>query len=133
MKLTQKQYEMFINKSIDYKKNKFKNKKIIYDGITFDSIKEKNRYIELKILEKSGLIKDLELQKVFELQPSFKKNDKTYRKITYKSDFYYFDNEKGKYIVEDVKASKNFKTEVYRLKKKMFEYKYNDLEIREIY
>ena len=43
MKLTQKQYEMFINKSIDYKKNKFKNKKIIYDGITFDSIKEKNR------------------------------------------------------------------------------------------
>ena len=133
MKLTQKQYEMFINKSIDYKQNKFKNKKIIYDGITFDSIKEKNRYIELKILEKSGLIKDLELQKVFELQPSFKKNDKTYRKITYKSDFYYFDNEKSKYIVEDVKASKKFKTKVYKLKKKMFEYKYNDLEIREIY
>ena len=133
MRLTQKQYEMFINKSIDYKQSKYKNKKIIYDGITFDSIKEKNRYIELKILEKSGLIKDLELQKVFELQPSFKKNDKTYRKITYKSDFYYFDNEKGKYIVEDVKASKNFKTEVYKLKKKMFEYKYNDLEIREIY
>ena len=133
MKLTQKQYEMFINKSIDYKQNKYKNKKIIYDGITFDSIKEKNRYIELKILEKSGLIKDLELQKVFELQPSFKKNDKTYRKITYKSDFYYFDNGKGKYIVEDVKASEKFKTEVYKLKKKMFEYKYNDLEIREIY
>lgn len=133
MKLTQKQYEMFINKSIEYKQNKYKNKKIIYDGITFDSIKEKNRYIELKILEKSGLIKDLELQKVFELQPSFKKNDKTYRKIIYKSDFYYFDNEKGKYIVEDVKASEKFKTEVYKLKKKMFEYKYNDLEIREIY
>lgn len=133
MKLTQKQYEMFTNKSIDYKQSKYKNKKIIYDGITFDSIKEKNRYIELKILEKSGLIKDLELQKVFELQPSFKKNDKTYRKITYKSDFYYFDNENGKYIVEDVKASEKFKTEVYKLKKKMFEYKYNDLEIREIY
>ena len=59
MKLTQKQYEMFINKSIDYKQNKYKNKKIIYDGITFDSIKEKNRYIELKILEKAGLIKEI--------------------------------------------------------------------------
>ena len=109
--------------------SKYKNKKIIYDGITFDSIKEKNRYIELKILEKAGLIKELELQKVFELQPSFKKNDKTYRKITYKADFYYFDNEKGKYIVEDIKG---FKTEVYKLKKKLFEYIYKDLELKEL-
>lgn len=109
--------------------SKYKNKKIIIDGIEFDSKKEAKRYSELKLLERTGKIKDLELQKVFELQPSFKKNGKTYRKTTYKADFYYFNNEKGKYIVEDVKG---FKTEVYKLKKKMFEYKYQDLELKEI-
>ena len=42
--------------------NKYHNKKIIYNGIKFDSIKEKNRYIELKLLERAGLIKNLKLQ-----------------------------------------------------------------------
>ena len=109
--------------------SKYKNKKIIIDGIEFDSKKEAKRYSELKLLERAGKIKDLELQKVFELQPSFKKNNKTYRKTTYKADFYYFDIEKDKYIVEDVKG---FKTEVYKLKKKIFEYKYQELELKEI-
>lgn len=109
--------------------SKYHSKKVILDGIEFDSKKEAKRYSELKLLERAGQIKDLELQKVFELQPSFKKNNKTYRKTTYKADFCYFDNEKGKYIVEDVKG---FKTEVYKLKKKMFEYKYQDLELKEI-
>lgn len=111
------------------KVNKYKNKKIVIDGIKFDSQKEGKRYLQLKLLKRAGEIKDLELQKEFILQPSFKKNNKSYRKITYKADFCYFDNRKGKYIVEDVKG---FKTEVYRLKKKVFEYKYEDYEIKEI-
>ena len=41
--------------------SKYHNKKVIYNGITFDSIKEKNRYIELKLLERAGLIKNLKL------------------------------------------------------------------------
>jgi hypothetical protein len=109
--------------------NKYSNKKVILDNIKFDSKAEKNRYMELKILEKSGLIKELELQKEFELQPSFKKNGKTYRKITYKADFYYFDNHLNRYVVEDVKG---YKTDVYKLKKKMFEYRYPDLELLEV-
>ena len=109
--------------------NKYSNKKVILDDIKFDSKREGNRYMELKILEKAGLIKEFELQKTFELQPSFKKNGKTYRKITYKADFYYFDNHLGRYVVEDVKG---FKTDVYSLKKKMFEYKYPDLELLEV-
>lgn len=109
--------------------NKYSNKKVILDDIKFDSKREGNRYMELKILEKAGLIKELELQKEFELQPSFKKNGKTYRKITYKADFYYFDNHLNRYVVEDVKG---FKTDVYSLKKKMFEYKYPDLELLEV-
>ena len=109
--------------------NKYSNKKVILDNIKFDSKKESNRYVELKMLEKAGLIKELELQKEFILLPSFKKNGKTYRKTTYKADFYYFDNHLGKYIVEDVKG---FKTDVYKLKKKLFEYRYPDLELLEV-
>ncbi len=109
--------------------SKYHSKKIIIDGIKFDSIREGKRYEELKILEKAGLIKDIELQKEFILQPSFKKNGKTYRKITYKADFYYYDNHLKRYVVEDVKG---MKTEVYKLKKKLFEFKYPDLKLDEI-
>lgn len=108
--------------------SKYHNKKVIYDGITFDSIKEKNRYIELKLLEKAGLIKDLKLQYEFELQPAFILNKKKIRKISYIADFYYFDNKENDYVVEDTKG---MRTEVYKIKKKMFEYKYKK-EIKEI-
>ena len=111
--------------------SKYHSKKVKLDGIEFDSKKEAKRYSELKLLERAGQIKDLELQKVFELQPSFKKNGKTYRKTTYKADFCYFDNEKGKYIVEDVKSPIT-RTQVYMLKKKMLLYKYDDIEFKEV-
>ena len=107
---------------------KYHNKKVKYDGYTFDSIREKNYYIKLKLLEKSGKIKELELQKEFELQPSFKLNNKTSRKITYRADFTYKTTEDDKLHVVDVKG---FRTDVYRLKKKLFEYKYR-IEIEEI-
>ena len=101
--------------------NKYHNKKVIYDGITFDSIKEKNRYIELKLLERAGLIKDLKLQYEFELQPAFILNKKKIRKISYIADFYYYDNKLNDYVVEDTKG---MRTEVYKIKKKMFQYRY---------
>lgn len=102
--------------------NKYRNKKITIDGITFDSIKEGGRYRVLKLLVKANEIKDLELQKKFELQPSYTNaNGKHIRAISYVADFYYYDNKLGCYVVEDTKG---FRTEVYKIKKKMFEYKY---------
>lgn len=118
------EYRKLFNKG-----SKYQNKKVTYNDIQFDSIREKNRYIQLKMLEKAGEIKDLELQKTFTLQPSFKKNGTTYRAITYKADFVYLDLRTNKNIVEDTKG---FKTEVYKIKKKLFEYNYPDLEIKEI-
>lgn len=109
--------------------NKYRNKKIKVDNITFDSHKEARKYTELKMLERAGLIKDLELQKEFILQPAFRKGNKSYRKITYKADFSYFDIELNKIVVVDVKG---FKTDVYKLKKKLFEYKFEDLELKEV-
>lgn len=109
--------------------SKYHSKKMIIDGITFDSKREANRYCELKLLEKAGRIKDLRLQHQFVLQPSFKKKGKSIRAITYVADFVYFDLERMKNVVEDVKG---YKTDVYQIKKKMFEYKYPDLTITEV-
>ena len=111
------------------KRNKYHNKKVVIDNITFDSKLEATRYQELKLLEKKGIIKDLVLQPSYDLIPSFKKGNKTYRKTTYRADFSYYDNELNKTIIEDTKG---FKTDVYILKKKLFEYQNKDLTIREI-
>lgn len=109
-------------------RSKYFSKKVVIDGIKFDSKKEGQFYQKLKLLEKAGKIKDLELQKEYELQPSFKINNKTRRKATYRADFTYVTTEDNKIHVVDVKG---FRTEVYRLKKKMFEYRYG-IELEEI-
>lgn len=108
---------------------KYKNKKTIVDDIQFDSKLEAKRYNELKLLEKLGKIKELKLQPSFELIPSFKKNGKTFRKAIYKADFSYIDTETGETIIEDTKG---YVTDLYKLKKKIFEYKFQNLTIREI-
>lgn len=108
---------------------KFHNRKTIVDGIKFDSMLEAQRYTELRLMQRTGLIKDLILQPEYELQPSFEKNGKKYRRIVYKADFSYIRVKDGKIIVEDTKG---FKTDVYSLKLKMFEYHYPDLTIKEV-
>lgn len=114
---------------MDIRKNKYGNKKVTVDGIKFDSQLEANRYCELKILERAGEIKDLRRQIKFELQPSYIKNNKSIQPINYIADFVYYDVNKKKFIVEDTKG---YKTETYKLKKKIFEYVYPDMEITEI-
>lgn len=69
--------------------NKYRNKKIVIDNIKFDSKLEANRYVELKLLQRAGKIKNLELQPRFLIQEGFKKNGKTFRKIEYVADFMY--------------------------------------------
>lgn len=108
--------------------SKYYSKKVIVDNIKFDSKKEANYYLKLKMLERAETIKDLELQKEYILQDNFKLNNKTIRKIKYKADFKYISTSDDKLHVVDVKG---FKTEVYKLKKKLFEYKYG-IEIEEI-
>jgi len=102
-------------------RSKYYNKKVIYDGISFDSQKECKRYKVLKFREKAGEIMCLELQPKFLLQETFKANGETHRAISYKADFKYFDILENKLIVEDVKG---FITDVYKIKKKLFLYKY---------
>lgn len=108
---------------------KYHNTKTVADGIKFDSKLEAERYAQLKILERAGVIRELELQPSFELIPSFKKNGKTWRKTVYKADFRYILAKDDRIIIEDVKGSTAVITDVFRLKQKLFEYKNPDLTI----
>ena len=128
MRISNETYKKLVGNSIDVKQNKYKNKSVEYHRIKFDSKKEMAYYIKLELLEQKGIIKDLELQKSFELQPSFKLNGKTYKKITYRADFSYVSVQDNKIHIVDTKG---FRTEIYKLKRKMFAYKYG-IEIEEI-
>lgn len=87
------------------------------DGFWFDSKLEAKRYKELKLLERSGEIKDLRLQVPFELIP---KQRNAYgvaeRAVTYKADFVYSRDGTIGIVVEDVKG---FKTKDYIIKRKL--------------
>lgn len=52
------------------KRHKYSAQKVVYDGITFHSKKEGRRYLDLKLLEKSGQISRLRLQVPFTLTPN---------------------------------------------------------------
>ena len=108
---------------------KYHNTKTIADGIKFDSKLEAERYAQLKMMERAGVIRDLELQPEYELLPSFRKNGKTWRRTLYKADFRYILAEDDSYIIEDVKGSTAVITDVFRLKQKLFEYKYPEYTI----
>ena len=113
--------------------NKYHNKKVIYKGIKFDSIKERNWYMVLENYVRNGRIKELELQKKFELQESFiDNNGKKHRPIYYIADFFYFDTKLDCYVAEDVKSKATQKDKVYRLKSKMFMYQYPNILFKEI-
>lgn len=106
--------------------SKYNNKKTIVDNIKFDSKAEAMRYKQLKILQQGNFITDLKLQPKFELQAKYTNNKGEHvRAITYKADFTYFQD--GKCVVEDVKG---VETKEFKIKKKLFENKYRDIDFR---
>ncbi len=107
--------------------SKYGNKKTVVDGEVFDSALEARRWCELRLLQRSGAISDLQRQVKFVLQDGFTKNGKRYREIAYIADFVYVCD--GEIVLEDTKGHR---TEVYKVKRKMFEYKYPFLTIREV-
>jgi len=91
------------------------------DGHIFASKREMHRYLELKLLQRAGKIKDLKLQPKFILLPAFKEH----KAITYRPDFIYHDVEANKLIVEEVKG---FATREYKIKAHLFEHLYPQYE-----
>lgn len=106
--------------------NKYHAKKTWMKGRVYDSKKEANRAFELEMLAKYGKIKNLQKQVPFVLQEGYvNKHGKKIRPITYIADFTY--EMDGTLIVEDTKG---FETDVFKIKRKMLEYKYPDIEFR---
>lgn len=102
------------------KTNKYNNKKVVVDGITFDSEQESRYYLELHAMQARGEISHFTLQPVFVLQEGFKKRGLTFLPIKYKADFHVWLPDGTDYVV-DVKGHE---TADFKLKKKMFEKRY---------
>jgi len=106
---------------------KYRNKKTVVDGITFDSKKEAIRYSELKLMERTGCIDTLTLQPKFTLIPSQRNADgKAERPVVYVGDFMYREN--GQFVVEDTKG---FRTPDYIIKRKLM-LKEHGITVREV-
>jgi hypothetical protein len=103
--------------------HKYGAKRTEVDGIKFMSQSEANRYVELKRLQSAGVIQNLSLQPRFILQEGFLNVDTLdkERKIEYVADFMYTENNET--IVEDVKG---MKTADYKIKRKLFLFKYQN-------
>ena len=97
--------------------NKYGNEKTEVDGIKFASRHEAKRYVELKYMERAGLIKNLQLQRVYTLigTQKDKAGNVLERPVKYIADFVYKDKD-GKTVVEDAKG---VRTDVYRIKRKL--------------
>ena len=109
-------------------KRKYNNRKIEIDGFTFDSKLEADFYRRLKPLVKSGKIKELKIHPRYLLQEGFSKNGKHYQPIYYIADFEVLYDD-GVTVIYDTKG---MRTEVYKIKRKLFEYRYRDKTIVEV-
>lgn len=138
--MTEEEYEAFIkgrsgstDKSLK-KPSKYHNRKVDYrdpktgETITFDSEKERDYYLLLKDRERKGEISCIERQVEIIIQPAFTdRHGRKFRAIKYLADFTYYDVfgdgyerllKKKHYV--DVKG---YRTEVYKLKKKLLAYR----------
>ncbi len=110
------------------KKNRYGNIKTTIDGILFDSRLESRFYEHLKELKAKGEIKEFELQKRFVLLEAFEKNSEKFRKIEYVADFVVYHHDG----LMEVLDTKGVETDVFKIKRKLFEKNYPDLTLQAI-
>lgn len=119
------------------KRNKYGNRKVVRDGIKFDSEREAARFGELKVLRAMGKIRDLRLQANFTLVEGYKTIEgKRIKPMVYRADFTYEraaepDRNGTVHWLREVEDAKGTKTKDYMLKKKLMQDKYN-ITIREV-
>ncbi|AQL56429.1 DUF1064 domain-containing protein [Abyssicoccus albus] len=109
-------------------KSKYGAKKIIVDGIKFDSKVEASYYKVLKHKQEIGEVKDFELQPEIEIIPSFKYKNRKRRPMVYRMDFKveYYD---GLIVYVDIKG---MPTPDAKLKRKLVEHMFRDNELEHI-
>jgi hypothetical protein len=102
-------------------RNKYGNQSVALDGKILDSKAEARRYQELKLLHEAGVIHKLVVHPRYTLLEPFECKGIRYRGISYEADFTY--TEDGVEVVEEIKGAK---TQVWRLKEKLFMDRYGD-------
>jgi hypothetical protein len=107
--------------------NKYRNKTTAtFDGNVHDSRKEANRWSQLLLLERAGVISDLKRQVRYELIPK----QEGERAVYYVADFEYIEN--GNKVVEDVKGYKEgLAYRVFAIKRKLMLYVHG-IKVKEI-
>lgn len=130
--MTVEEYRKLVNPT----KSKYGAIKTTIDGKKFDSKKEAERYAELKMMQRVGLIRDLETQVKYVLIPSQRDdNGKVIEKeCSYIADFVYHDIKADRLVVEDVKGYRNPSSAGYAkfvIKRKLMLFIHN-IRIREI-
>ncbi|MCR9260754.1 MAG: DUF1064 domain-containing protein [Pseudomonadaceae bacterium] len=117
------------NPSPAAKKNKFGAQKSESDGIKFDSKAEEKRYHHLKIRERLGEIRDLEVHPRWDLKGgeyALKIRSRRYpdgKQCVFTADFKYFDIELEQVVIEDVKG---IVTDLMKLRIAAFEMFYGE-------
>jgi hypothetical protein len=98
------------------RRNKYGARKVVVDGLKFDSQREAKRWHDLKWLEGSGIISQLERQVPYVLAPAVNLHGEKRKKtaLRYVADFRYFDAKAGHFVVEDAKGHE---TDVARIKR----------------
>lgn len=110
-------------------RSKYGNRKVQAHGHTFDSMAEYRRYLQLIDMQNCEQIEDLEVHPEFTVLLPFVDNEgKKVRAIKYEGDFMYKEVG-GKPVVEDVKG---VRTELYRVKVKLFKRFFPGIVFREI-
>ena len=96
------------------KPSKYRNVKVVVDGLTFDSKREAQYWRELQLRERAGEIHDLVRQVSFDLLAPDYINGFSVRIASYVADFVYLDRQNVRHVVD----YKGYKTAEYRLKKR---------------
>lgn len=107
------------------KKSKYNSKKVVVDGIEFDSKDESLYYLFLKGLLDEDEIKDFKLQPKFELIPKFVYLGKRRQAITYTPDFE-VEHNSGEKVLIDIKG---MSTQQGDMRRKLFEYFYPEKKL----
>lgn len=106
---------LFQEKPKKTKRAKYRNSKVEYEGMVFDSKKEYKRYRELMLLLKAGKISNPQRQVKFVLI----EKQEGEKECSYYADFVYIDALTGETIVEDVKSEATRKLSTYIIKRKL--------------
>lgn len=126
-------------------RQKYGNRKVEFMGQTFDSARERDRYVFLLGEVQRGVIRDLRRQVAFVLVPELREAEEVQlktktktvervvqRAVTYRADFVYVRCSDGVEVTEDVKISPYLIPKEYVIKEKLLRWRYG-IVVRRVY